>query len=361
MIVDAHFHTFPRFGTGERAELNMKLFQYHMRDARTFWRMGDGSRVDRPLLDFASDDINDMPDVNFRVGNLGRLEITIEDVDYYLQCFTPSGLDDMAAPAKKMVAEMDAVGINMAVLQSDHIYGSLNEYYGECIQQYPGRFVGLAQIQEWEADRPAQHDQLERAILEEKLSGLYFSVEPFAFNNWSDHLHDTKFDPLWDRVRALEIPVWWYLAARWRNQFAAIMQYVAELDRWAETHPDIPAVLTHGIDTFKKGVRPDEVRYQIPEHLMTLLQRPNMNVELLFHSVYRWPEYPYLGAQEMIKRLRGELGIEKLMWGSDMPTTWNWCTYRQSLDYIRSYCDFLSEEEKSLILGGNVARMFNLR
>ena len=30
------------------------------------------------------------------------------------------------------------------------------------------------------------------------------------------------------------------------------------------------------------------------------------------------------------------------------------------MDYIRLYCDFLSEEEKDLILGGNVARLFGL-
>ena len=41
----------------------------------------------------------------------------------------------------------------MAVLQHDHVYGSLNEFYSECLQRYPGRFLPLAQIREWEADQ----------------------------------------------------------------------------------------------------------------------------------------------------------------------------------------------------------------
>ena len=37
-----------------------------------------------------------------------------------------------------------------------------------------------------------------------------------------------------------------------------------------------------------------------------------------------------------------------------------WCTCRQAVDYIRLHCNFLSKEEKALILGGNTARMFKL-
>ena len=49
------------------------------------------------------------------------------------------------------------------------------------------------------------------------------------------------------------------------------------------------------------------------------------------------------------------------MWGSDMPYCGgSWCTYRQAVDYIRLHCDFLSREEKALVLDGNAARMFKL-
>jgi len=37
-----------------------------------------------------------------------------------------------------------------------------------------------------------------------------------------------------------------------------------------------------------------------------------------------------------------------------------WCTYKQSVDHIDIHCDFLSEKERNLILGGNAARILNI-
>ncbi len=43
-----------------------------------------------------------------------------------------------------------------------------------------------------------------------------------------------------------------------------------------------------------------------------------------------------------------------------MPNVLRYCTYRQSLDYLRRYAGFLSEDDRGLILGGNLARLFEL-
>ena len=79
-IIDAHYHIFPRFATGsgsESAALTLKLWQYHIRDFTDFWRKDNGKRVKARLLDYPSDDIHDMPDVNFRMANYGRAELTV--------------------------------------------------------------------------------------------------------------------------------------------------------------------------------------------------------------------------------------------------------------------------------------------
>ena len=92
---------------------------------------------------------------------------------------------------------------------------------------------------------------------------------------------------------------------------------------------------------------------------MSLLKRSNVHAEVLMAA--KWPEYPFPEGQQMLRQWRDEVGVEKLMWGSDMPYCGsNWCTYRQAVDYIRLHGDFLSKEEKALILSGNVARMFKL-
>ena len=361
MIIDAHFHIFPPLGRASVEEdplqpLRMKFWQCHMRDSSRFRRKADDEPVPEPFLQWDSDDINEMPEVSFRMADFGRAEITVDGVDYYTQAYPPS-LINCEAPPERMIGEMDLVGVDMGVLQHDHIYGALNAYYGEQMRRFPNRFIGLAQVREWEADSPTEHERLEQAVCEHGLKGLYFSVEPFALSNYADHLDDAKFEPLWEKVRDMGIPVWWYLHSRQRDRLGGFMVHVAELDRWAEAHPEIPAVLTHGIDTF--SMRRGEERYEIPDALMTVLKRPNMHVEVLFCAF--WPEYPFPGAQVKIRELREEIGVHKLLWGTDMPyCSGSWCTYKQAIDYIRVHCAFLSEDEKALILGGNAARMFNL-
>ena len=53
MIIDAHFHIFPPFGTesgGEDPRLNIKFFEYHMRGSNSFRRKSDGALVEKPFF-----------------------------------------------------------------------------------------------------------------------------------------------------------------------------------------------------------------------------------------------------------------------------------------------------------------------
>ena len=75
--------------------------------------------------------------------------------------------------------------------------------------------------------------------------------------------------------------------------------------------------------------------------------------------LYRQEGYPFPGAIDAIHRAKKEVGIEKLMWGSDWPRTMIDFTYRQSIDFIRTD-ESLTNREKQLMLGENAARLYNL-
>ena len=243
LVIDAHSHIFRRFATGSgaaSAALTLKLWQYHLRDFIDFWRKSDGARVNEPLLDFPSDDINAMPDVNFRMGRYGQAELTIEGVDYVMQ-FYPPGLENLEATPERMIAEMEIAGVDIGVLQSDHVYGAnINDYYAEAIRRYPNRFIALAQIRETEAHQPDELAQLEQAVTELGCKGLYFSVELFALRGYVDRIDDPKFEPLWQLVRRLEIPVFWYIDARKQDRdrrFHGTGRRVEPLGAGAPRHP----------------------------------------------------------------------------------------------------------------------------
>ncbi len=48
------------------------------------------------------------------------------------------------------------------------------------------------------------------------------------------------------------------------------------------------------------------------------------------------------------------------MWGTDMPIVTRFWSYRQNIDFIRGYCDFLSSDELDAILGGTTARLLGV-
>jgi len=355
-IIDAHYHIFPRLGSQQKGidpKFRLKMWQFHSREWNNFWRKSDGRHTSEQFLQFDSNNIDDMPDVNFRLTDHGQAEFTVDGTDYFMQFYPPSLANNEATP-ERMVAEMNQVGVDIGVLQCDHVYGDLDEYFAEAMKAYPGRFIGLGQIWEPEADDPGRLQKLERAICEYGNQGLYFATEPFSVLQQEVTLNDAKFDHLWDLVQRLEIPVFWFIDDRSFDRVARFMKRVAELDAWAQKHPDVQSVITH-------GPVPAAIIHEIgiPDEFLRLLERPNMHTEILFPA--KWPEYPYRQGQEQLKQLRDRFGAHKLLWGTDSPYGMTaWCTYRQSLDFIRRHCDFLSQDEKDLILGGNAARLFGI-
>ena len=72
--------------------------------------------------------------------------------------------------------------------------------------------------------------------------------------------------------------------------------------------------------------------------------------------LYNAEFYPYPSAIRAIKEAIDQVGIDKLMWGSDYPRTITAITYRMSYDFIIKSSE-LTEEEKTRFLGEN-ARVF---
>ena len=112
---------------------------------------------------FGSNQIDDMPDVDFRLTDRGQAEITVDGSDYVMQIYPPT-LAGNEAPPQRMVAELNLAGVDMGVLQCDHVYGDLNDYFAQAMQDYPGRFIGLSQIWEPEADNPERLRNVEEGV-----------------------------------------------------------------------------------------------------------------------------------------------------------------------------------------------------
>jgi predicted TIM-barrel fold metal-dependent hydrolase len=319
------------------------------------------SRDHRPikkqmLYDGQNDGLSGMLDVNFRIGEYGRVEWTYEGEDYYTPWMPPT-LRDMSHPPEAMIAQMDYVGVDRAVLQNAHVYGDIDAYLSECVKKYPTRLIALATVHEWEADQEKEIRRLRAAIEDLGLSGLYFHTELFFMDDWRDTILSPKLDPLWQEVRRLGIPIFW---DTWNSRQNSAEDYLAEaerLARWAARYPEIISVFTHGLTV--EFFPHDDRRVTIPAAIWSALRQPNVFLELLFPNEMGvlW-DYPFRLAHDAIRQLYHELGPGKLLWGSDMPAVEGRCTYRQTLSYLRDYCDFISPRDQGLILGENARRLF---
>lgn len=357
MIVDGHAHAFPRLGAGAgfaSADEHRRYLQRHMSThPQGGRRVRDNAPVPGSMLrNPAGDALEDLPDVGFHVGDFGRLEWEVDGEAYYIQ-FLPPHLEATEARPERMLAQMQYVGVDKALLQSGKLYGITNEFLADVVRRWPAKFRGCATIDENQAGQLEQIARLERAVRELGLTALYFSNDGFAASGFRNHFDDRAYEPFWDAVEALGVPVLWDIRFAIRRTHADYMAEARRLRGHLRRRRRIQNVLTHGLpaNAFDGG--------QLPEELWEVLAEPNLTVELLFPLLYgaSW-DYPYPEARAIVRQLHARLGPTKLLWGSDMPNVERSCTYRQSLDYLRRYCDFIPAADMELILGGNANRLY---
>jgi predicted TIM-barrel fold metal-dependent hydrolase len=131
------------------------------------------------------------------------------------------------------------------------------------------------------------------------------------------------------------------------------------LIRWMERYPDTICSLTHG---FPWRAFLDGDRITLPAAIWLPFQNPRCSLEVSFPvRLGDIVDYPYRAVWPTLREMVDRIGADRLLWGSDMPFQNRFCTYRQSRQWIRSYCDFLGEDDLEQIMGGAAARILGGR
>lgn len=299
----------------------------------------------------------DPGDLDFRGGDYGKFLWTVDGVDYARYYLPPSSAR-LASPPELIVAQLDYVGVEKAVIQSGHVYGRLNRFLADAVGKYPDRFWALAVVEEWRSDHPGQIRALDHAINDLGLHGLYYDSGKIRHLNRTEMLDDRVFDPFWEHVRKMGIPVFWNVTTTEPGREGYLAEHAA-FGRWVRRYPEITVVYTHGLPLYR-FMKNGKVR--IPEEVWKPLEAPNVLVEILIPILQGgvW-EYPYVEARPIVRLYYERLGPDKLVWGSDLPNVERHCTYRQSLDYLRRHCDFIPGADMAKICGANTARLFDTR
>ena len=118
----------------------------------------------------------------------------------------------------------------------------------------------------------------------------------------------------------------------------------------ARRHPGVP-ILCHHLGGASVGADPAGLR-----SLIESVSCPNIYIKASgFHyaSPRGW-DYPWPEGTELFRQIFEAFGPDRLCWASDFPASTRYTTYRQSLEVIRTHCDFLSASDLEAILGGTL-------
>jgi len=240
------------------------------------------------------------------------------------QMVTPFMIDGKNT-AEVFLSNMNYAQVGAAVVVQEVIDGNQDAYLAEVQEKYPNRFFCCAL-------KDIDHNEL---TVPEGFRGVAVPGHR-AHRKMTDQQVMAFFKELERKGIILSMCL-----ADDADQIAMMREVIQEC-------PDLKVAIGHfGMVTGKHWM--EQIRLARAKNVMV----ESGGITWLYNSEF----YPYPTAMESIRKAADEVGIEKLMWGSDYPRTICAITYRMSYDFILK-SQLLSENEKNAFLGENARRFY---
>jgi L-fuconolactonase len=239
-----------------------------------------------------------------------------------------------AAP-ETLLGLMKANGVAKTVIIQVIHYRYDNRYLASVLKRYPGTFQGVCRVDPLDAAAP---DHLSR-LTAEGFRGVRISPAGNASGDW---FHGPLMPPLWKRCHELKVPMTVLAPVTRMPEVAALL----------EKTPDLTTVIDHMADC--PIDQPAEL-----EKLIALKRYPNVFVKISHTWSISKQAYPWLDAQQYVKRLYDSFGPQRLMWATDWPILENSkTTYDKALAVVRDEMKFLNADDKQWMLSKSIERVW---
>lgn len=239
-----------------------------------------------------------------------------------------------AAP-ETLLGLMKANGVEKTVIIQVIHYRYDNSFLASVLKKYPGTFLGVARVDPLD---PAAPDHLSR-LTEQGFRGVRLSPSGNAGGDW---FRGPLMPPLWKRCEELKVPM----------TVLAPITRMPEVGVLLEKLPELTVVIDHMADC--PIDQPAEL-----EKLIALKRYPKVFVKISHTWSISKQAYPWLDAQQYVKRLYDSFGPQRLMWATDWPIIENSkATYDQALKSVRDEMEFLNADDKSWILSKTIERVW---
>lgn len=239
------------------------------------------------------------------------------------------------ATPEMLLALMKQNGITKTVLIQVIHYRYDNRYLASVLKQYPQVFQGVCRVDPLD---PAAPDHLSHLMEEGGFRGVRLSPAADAKGDW---IRSSLMRPLWKRCTGLRIPM----------TLLTPISRLPDIAKLVDQFPDLTVVIDHFADS--PVDHPEEL-----EKLTALVRYPHVFVKISHTWSVSKENYPWLDAQQLIKRLYDTFGPQRLMWATDWPIASEVATYTQRLTVVKDDMAFLNAEDKSWILSKTVERVW---
>ena len=370
MIVDSHAYCFEPIDTPAghaNSDAHLRWVQAaHAQHHQPAWRLRDRAAADAQILaPQGLSGLSELPDYHFRADRQqGRVIWTVAGEDYTKQFFPPN-LINLEFTPHSLIAEMDYTGVDVALLHTDPMLGRDSAFLAHCVQLYPNRLRAMAPVDEWRilGEMEVVIEEMRSAVQQHHLHAIKF-IPQLAYLTSPEPWDDGRYRPFWQAATELSVPIFFTLGTgpetmTGKTSLNAQRQgYLNELhilERWLARYPYTVCSLTHGFPwrLFLEGNR-----IILPEAIWQPFTYPQCHLEVCFPvRLGDLFDFPYREVWPTLAELVDRIGADRLLWGTDMPFQNRFCTYRQSRDWLEKYCDFLSQAELAMIMGGTAVRL----
>ena len=242
-----------------------------------------------------------------------------------------------------MVAAMDAVGVDAAVLISPFaLYRYDAAYALEVHAAHPGRFALIKPV---DPTDPAVGETITEWAALEGTVGVRIMLNP---GPGLDPEH-----PGVDRV----------LAAAARASMPVNLMCWGLLEhfaRYARAHPGTMLVLDHlGLEQPFHPPAPPAPFADLPK-LLALADYDNVVVKITGACTLSHEPYPYGDIWDPLRRVFDAFGFDRCLWGTDWTRAVHLLTYEQAVAPFR-LTDRLSDAERETLMGGALQRIYDWR
>jgi L-fuconolactonase len=241
---------------------------------------------------------------------------------------------DRDATPEMLLELMKANGVSRTVIIQVIHYRYDNSYLADVLKRYPKEFRGVARVDPLDPGNP---DHLSR-LTEQGFRGVRLSPAANASGDW---IAGPLMPPLWKRCEELKAPM----------TVLAPVTRMPEVEKLADRYPNLTIVIDHMADS------PLDQPQQLGK-LIALKRFPKLFVKISHTWSLSKQKYPFLDAQEQVKRLYDAFGPQRLMWATDWPVCETHTTYAEALKLVRDDMNFLNAEDKSWILSRTIERVW---